>query len=468
MRNKITIEEVVYGIGGLDNIRSYYHCATRLRIKVKDKTIVDQALLNNIDGIAGTVIQGDEVQSIIGTNVNDFYQDLKTYIEDYDKSGVNEDMNKDLVNSTKYKMSLKSTMSIILDFISSVLIPIMPVFLASGLLLAILNVCVNVFGLSDKSGFYNIFSSIALSGFFFLPIFVGFQAALKLKIPPVMGAFLGAITVFEGINNTKGLDLFGLPIKETAYNGTIIPAIIGVLCLSVIYRWLDRKLIKEIKYFLTPILSIVITAPLVLFIFGPLGTIVSEGLASIFIFLSDKLNWLAFSVYSGIYPIMVVFGIDKGTIPISLNNISNFGFDSLVLPAAIASNTAVGGAALALAYCTKENKTKSTGYSAGITALLGITEPALFGLLIPYRKAFLGAIIGATIGGLFGGLMHIVQGAQITPGLVALTTFYVGDSPTQNIINGAITIIISVVMSFIATIILIKSDKNFDENQMKK
>lgn len=457
-------KELISAVGGIQNIDEYYHCATRLRIKVKDKSKLNRKSLENIEGISASIIQGNEVQNVVGTDVNAFYLEFSEYIKANEQHTSNYDNGKE----TKKDKSFISLTSKILDFISGVLIPIMPVFLASGLLLAILNVCVNVFGFSDKSGTYHVFCSIALAGFYFLPIYVGFQAAIKLKIPPVMGAFLGAITVFDGINNTKNLDILGVPIKETVYNGTIIPSIIGVLCLSIIYKWLDKKLIKEVKYFITPILSISITAPLVLFIFGPLGTMISELLANLFIFLSGKLNWLAFSIYSGVYPIMVVFGIDKGTIPISLNNITNLGFDSLVLPAALASNTAVGSAALTVGFWSKNKKTKSLGYSAGITGILGITEPALFGFLIPYRKAFMGAIIGAVIGGLFGGIMNIVQGAQIAPGLVALTTFYVGSSPAQNIINGFITLIISVVSSFIATSILIKRDKNFIDDEKNR
>ncbi len=452
--------DILNSVGGKDNISDIYHCATRLRIVVNNPDLVDQEKLKKVDGIKGVVIKGQEIQSFIGTKVNEYYSKLVPELH------LNEKVN--LKQNKSEKLTFKNALSKVLDFISGIVLPIMPVIVAAGFLLAILNMCKTFFGMNPKSGTAIVLTSIASAGFYYIPIFVGFQSAIKMKIPAAMGAFLGAILTFSDINNVSGLSFLGIHLPKMQYNGTLLTSILGVILLALIYKLFDKVMPKEITYFFTPLLSILIAAPLTLVIIGPISNNISFAIAGCFNWLSAKANWLAFTLYSALNPILVMFGIDKGFVPIAMNNVSELGYDTLIYPAALPSNAAMGAAAIAIAVFSKKKITKGEGFSAGFTGLMGITEPSIFGFLLPYRRALIGAISGGAIGGLVGGILHIKQGALMAPGFISLISYFVGKNPTLNFTCGLITWLTGIISSFVITTILLKSDKNRDQNVLFK
>lgn len=452
--------DILNSVGGKDNISDIYHCATRLRIVVNNPDLVDQEKLKKVDGIKGVIIKGQEIQSFIGTKVNEYYSKLVPELHLNEKVNLKQDKSE--------KLTFKNALSKVLDFISGIVLPIMPVIVAAGFLLAILNMCKTFFGMNPKSGTAIVLTSIASAGFYYIPIFVGFQSAIKMKIPAAMGAFLGAILTFSDINNVSGLSFLGIHLPKMQYNGTLLTSILGVILLALIYKLFDKVMPKEITYFFTPLLSILIAAPLTLVIIGPISNNISFAIAGCFNWLSAKANWLAFTLYSALNPILVMFGIDKGFVPIAMNNVSELGYDTLIYPAALPSNAAMGAAAIAIAVFSKKKITKGEGFSAGFTGLMGITEPSIFGFLLPYRRALIGAISGGAIGGLVGGILHIKQGALMAPGFISLISYFVGKNPTLNFTCGIITWLTGIISSFIITTILLKADKNRDQNVLFK
>lgn len=452
--------DILNSVGGKDNISDIYHCATRLRIVVNNPDLVDQEKLKKVDGIKGVVIKGQEIQNFIGTKVNEYYSKLVPELHLNEKVNLKQDKSE--------KLTFKNALSKVLDFISGIVLPIMPVIVAAGFLLAILNMCKTFFGMNPKSGTAIVLTSIASAGFYYIPIFVGFQSAIKMKIPAAMGAFLGAILTFSDINNVSGLSFLGIHLPKMQYNGTLLTSILGVILLALIYKLFDKVMPKEITYFFTPLLSILIAAPLTLVIIGPISNNISFAIAGCFNWLSAKANWLAFTLYSALNPILVMFGIDKGFVPIAMNNVSELGYDTLIYPAALPSNAAMGAAAIAIAVFSKKKITKGEGFSAGFTGLMGITEPSIFGFLLPYRRALIGAISGGAIGGLVGGILHIKQGALMAPGFISLISYFVGKNPTLNFTCGIITWLTGIISSFIITTILLKADKNRDQNVLFK
>lgn len=460
-------KEILSAVGGLQNINDMYHCATRLRIVVKDPTKVNEDALKGVDGILGVVVKGNEVQNVVGQQVDEYYNGVvaksgfQKKTSGQNNTAVKED---DAEVLGKKKMTVKRALSATLDFISGVVLPVMPVFVAAGFLMALLNLAKTFFGLDPNSGTAVILSSISSAGFFFLPVYIGFQAADRMKIPGAMGAFLGAILVSTGVNNTGGLSFLGMGIGKTQYNGTVLPVILGVFILAFFYRSLNRFLPKEVTYFFTPLIAIVLTVPLVLLFIGPFSNTVSNGLAAAFAWLSAKANWLAFALYSALNPILVMFGIDKGFIPIVINNMAKMGYDTLIYPAAMTSNPAMGAAAIAVAVQSHKLKTRGEGFSAGVTGVLGITEPSIFGFLLPYRRALFGAMAGGAIGGLVGGLFQVKQGALMSPGAISLVSYFVGPNPTANFTFAVIALITSIIASFVITTILIRTDKEHVNN----
>ena len=339
---------------------------------------------------------------------------------------------------------------VVLDFIAGCVSPVIPVLLASGLIAAVLSICVNFFGMDVGSGTAVVLSAVKDAGFYFLPIFLGFSTGNKLGINGYLGALLGGVLVYSTINGAQGLSFLGMSIYPTTYNSTVIPVILGVLFEAVVYKLLNKALPGTVKPFLLPLLSVLVAVPVTLLFLGPLGTVLSGWLTDGVMWVSDTFGAWAVGLYAMINPVCVMFGLDKAITPPILTSIAANGYETLFLPGSVASNTAVGGAALAV-WCKSRNaKLKNP---AGTTAILGITEPALFGVCVPYKRPLAAAMLGGGIGGLFGGFVQLKQYAIITPGLCALPGYISPDGSLTNLLLALATICISAGSAFVLTLL---------------
>ena len=331
---------------------------------------------------------------------------------------------------------------VVLDFIAGCVSPVIPVLLASGLIAAVLSICVNFFGMDVGSGTAVVLSAVKDAGFYFLPIFLGFSTGNKL-----------GINGYSTINGAQGLSFLGMSIYPTTYNSTVIPVILGVLFEAAVYKLLNKALPGTVKPFLLPLLSVLVAVPGTLLFLGPLGTVLSGWLTDGVMWVSDTFGAWAVGLYAMINPVCVMFGLDKAITPPILTSIAANGYETLFLPGSVASNTAVGGAALAV-WCKSRNaKLKNTAGPAGTTAILGITEPALFGVCVPYKRPLAAAMLGGGIGGLFGGFVQLKQYAIITPGLCALPGYISPDGSLTNLLLALATICISAGSAFVLTLL---------------
>ncbi len=205
-KNKVLAENILNACGGVKNIGVANHCATRLRLTLNDKSKADQEKIKKIPGVMGLVTRGDEYQIVIGVEVGNVYNQF-VKLGNYEKGGkVKEDGKKNIFGR-------------IVDFISGTFVPVLPILVAAGLVSAVLNICVTFFGLSTETGTYTVLNVINSAGFYFLPIFIGYSAARKIGINPMMGAYLGAIMVHNAIDGAAGLDFLGIPITQASYHG---------------------------------------------------------------------------------------------------------------------------------------------------------------------------------------------------------------------------------------------------------
>ena len=229
--------------------------------------------------------------------------------------------------------------------------------------------------------------------------------------------------------------------------------ILGVLFEAAVYKLLNKALPGTVKPFLLPLLSVLVAVPGTLLFLGPLGTVLSGWLTDGVMWVSDTFGAWAVGLYAMINPVCVMFGLDKAITPPILTSIAANGYETLFLPGSVASNTAVGGAALAV-WCKSRNaKLKNTAGPAGTTAILGITEPALFGVCVPYKRPLAAAMLGGGIGGLFGGFVQLKQYAIITPGLCALPGYISPDGSLTNLLLALATICISAGSAFVLTLL---------------
>jgi beta-glucoside PTS system EIICBA component len=432
-------KDVLQASGGIENISGVNHCATRLRLTVNDKDKVKQDELKKIAGVLGVVARGDEFQLVIGTDVGNVYTEF-VKLGNFKKGGKVDEEGK------------KNWFGAMVDFVSGTFVPILPILVAAGLVSAVLTISTNFLGLATDTGTYVILNAINNAGFYFLPIFVGFSAARKLGINPFMGAYLAAILVHGSIDGKAGLDFLGIPVTQANYNTSVLPIILGVLFMSFVDKAVDKVTPKEIKFFAKPLLTILIVTPVTLIVLGPLGIILGGYLAAFLTFVNTKLGWLSVGLMGALTPLLVMTGMNQALFPPVIAAFTEFGYDAFVLPGMLAANVAVGAAALAVFVKAKDKDNKALSLSAGLTGVLGISEPSIFGVLLRFKRPFIGAIIGGTVGGLFAGIVGLKQYGIVSPGLMALPTFIPnnGDS-MMNFYLAIATVVISVTVAFLST-----------------
>lgn len=451
---------VLENVGGKENIEFANHCATRLRIRVKDESKVNIEDLKKVNKVMGVRNNGNEIQCVVGTDVEEAYFDFIQYadLEQQDSVEENEDL-----KSTNRKFSFKAGIDIAIDYLSGSLVPVIPVFVASGMILAVVTICTSFLGLEADSGTVTILNAIGNAGFFFMPILVGYTCANKLKVEPSLGAFLGAILCYSTINGVEGLDFLGVNIGQMTYNNTMLPILLGVLFMSYVYKFFKRYLPKSVRYFLLPTFTMIITVPVTLIVLGPIGNILGSYLALAIQWLSNNLGFLAVGVWAFCCPVAIMTGMDKAVYMLNLTTLAAVGFDPIALPGGLAGNAAIGGAALGVWFITKNTDVKALGASSGVTAILGITEPALYGLCVRWKQVLLSAMIGAGVGGCFAGLVSLKQYAYAGPGLMTSPIYISPNGDMFNFYMCLATIAVSAIAGFIATYLMCKNKKEIIE-----
>lgn len=456
MSNTELSKEILSGFGGQDNIQFATHCATRLRLTIKDENKVDESIIKKIKGVLGLVKNENEYQVIIGTNVGSVYQEFSK-LGDFSKADTD---SKTIVETNESKGKKKKSYYLLAtDFIAGTVLPTLPIIVAGGMMSAVLVMCKTFFDLSTETGTYIILNSIYTAAFAFLPIFIGYNAAKKLTINPMLGSLLGAILVSPDISGVKNLDFIGIPVATASYTSTILPVIFGVLFMSIIYKPLDKYIPKEVKFFFVPLLTMIISVPVTLVCLAPIGTWLGHLIGVGLLWLNTNLGWLSVGVIGAASAVLIFTGTGTGLYAAIFLAFSENGFENFMMPGMLAGNLAIGGAAIAAMTLIKDKDTKGMAFSSGLTAVFGITEPAIFGVLIPYQKPFISAAIGGGIGGLFAGFTHVAEYAFVSPGVASLVAFINPDGSHTNLIMAIGTMIIAFVSAFIATKIIGISEK---------
>lgn len=454
-----TVRGIVEKIGGIDNIAHATHCATRFRLKLKDMSKFDEKGIQNVKGVLGLrMMDQNEIQIICGTVVSTIYDEFQK-ITGFKGDGAIDDPVAAREDGVR-KYTLKKIASIITEYLSGTVAPVIPIYLSCGLLLAVLSVATQFFGLSENSGTYTILNACSLAGLTFMPIALGWSACAKLGADPALGAMLGMTILYETVNGVGGLDFLGIPVYQTSYGGSFLPIILAAPFLSMVYKFFRDKIPQSVRYFALPLITMLISVPVTLIVIGPIGYVCGTGLAVVFTYLGEHVKLLAITIWSFTTPLGIITGFDKAIYALNMEHLNAVGFDNLFLPGGLAGNSAIGGAALAAMFLSKDKDVESTGASSGITALIGITEPALYGICLRFRTPLLGAMSGAAIGGLFAGIVNLKQYVYAGPGLSTCVT-YLSSKPGGyfNFMMCFATVAVSAIAGFAVTLILSKKNK---------
>lgn len=440
MKYQEMIQQILQAIGGEDNIQSVVHCATRLRFVLKDENKADDQKAEAISGILQVVKKGGQYQLVIGNNVDEVYNELISMIKLKPAEGT--------------KQTGGHLFDKIIGAITGSIAPAIPLLAGAGMgkvLLLILTIT-NV--LSDKSQTYQLLNLIFDTGYYFIPAYVGFSAAKIFNTDSMLGAFIGLVTVnpnwVQIVTANKPFKFLGIQVPLIQYSSTLITAILSVWIMSYIYQWVKKITPGMIKVFMEPMLTMLITAPLVFLIIGPLSNWISQGIAFISMWLFHHAGFIAIPILAAAYPWLVSVGIHKALSPISIQLVAEQGFDPIIRVVALCSNISQASAALAVGLKSKDQKLKSLALSSSATAFLGgITEPALFGVNLKLKKPMYGAMIGGAVAGLVASFLKLKAYIYVTPAILSLPMWV---SKTENfVIQAIIVMIVATIVTFIAT-----------------
>lgn len=401
---------------GKNNLVAAAHCATRLRLVLKDDTKVDQKALDENPDVKGTFKIDGQYQVIIGAgDVNFVYDEL------IKKTGLSEISTDDLKQIASKDKKFNPIMALI-KLLSDIFVPIIPALVAGGLLMALRNflTAAGLFGPKSIEEMYpaiqGISSMIQLMSaapFMFLPILVGISAAKRFGANQFLGAAIGMIMTTPDLGgSTEYWNIFGYHVSQTNYAYQVIPVLAAVWLLSVLEKFFHKKLPSSVDFTFTPLLSVIITGFLTFTIIGPIMLLLSNGITDAIVWLYNATGFIGMGIFGGTYSLIVMTGLHQSFPAIETQLLSawtnGIGHGDFIFVVASMANVAQGAATFAIWFLTKKSKTKSLASSAGVSALLGITEPALFGVNLKYRFPFFCALIGSGVAAAIAGLLKVV------------------------------------------------------------
>lgn len=432
---------VIRLVGGEENIAGLEHCATRLRFTLKNNKKADTGALEKLDGVMGVVQSSAQLQIIIGNQVHDVCEEIYAQLKTDFKNVTDKDESKKEGNIFMRALAV----------IPRVFTPILPVLTAAGLLKVLVAV-LQLAGVDTTSSTFVLINLVSDVVFYFMPVFVAVSASKVFKANMYMALMIGAMLLHPSftaaVTAAEAMTLFGLPVALVSYGSSMLPALLGVWVLSHVERFFDRYLPEALKFICSPLLTSLVMMVLMFVAIGPLGFYCGEYIADFLMSIYGVAGWLAVMLIAAFKPLLVMTGMHYALTTAFLTMFTSTGVDKFYLSASILSNVAQGGAAFGVFLRSKDKKMKSTALSTSFTAIMGITEPAMFGITLRYKRPFVAAMIGAAAGGLYAGIMGVEFIAMAGVSIMGI----LGVVP-QFMLHMIIATIITLVVSTVLTVV---------------
>ncbi|MGX7149907.1 PTS transporter subunit EIIC [Enterococcus ureasiticus] len=447
---KLAAKEILENVGGPDNVANMTHCATRLRLTLKDPSKANDEAVKEIDGVVNIVNKAGQYQILIGTEVPKLYDEFEALV-------TGEDGNVQVNNSGEHSGTIISN---IFSAISAIFAPLLPALAGSGILRGLLILAVQTGLLSETSGTYSILNVASMSVFYFLPVLLAFTSARRFGASPYLSALIGVallnpefIALMGDTGNGATTSFLKIPVVLMNYNSTVVPIILSIWAFSYLYKFLDRKVPETLKLVVVPLISLAVMIPLTIIVIGPIGVYSGEAVAQVVNWLIERSSILTGILIGGGWSVLVSLGIHWAVNPIMINNVSTYGFDYIV-PFTFACNFAVIGTTIGVYFKARNKKLRSFAVTGLVTiALSAIIEPTLFGLLVENKKLFLAQIIGGAVGGAYLGLMKVVTNAFVFGSVTTFPAFVTDNASNfiQAMIGLAISLATSAVLAYMFT-----------------
>lgn len=464
MKDAELAKKIIELSGGKENISKAIHCITRLRFNLEDESKANSKAIDNLDGVLGTRYQNGQFQVIIGNNVKNIYIEIAKIL-DLNRGDIEE------IENSKEKVKnveRKNIGSMVLDIIASAFQPILPAIIGAGMMKGILAVLTVAGWVSGESGTYQILNIISDAAFYFLPFLLAVSVACKFNVNEYLGIVVAGTLMYPTILDaaksgvTDPIYFLSIPIQIVNYSSSVFPIILGTIIMSYIYKAIDRFIPKPVKLVFTPTLTLLVTVPFVLAFIAPLGHYSGYYLGIAVDWLFENVGILAGLLLGALNPFIVMTGMHYAFFPLIFQNLGNYGYDTGYLVINLVTNIAQAGAVLAVAFKTKNRELRSISVSSGISALLGITEPAMFGVNIRLKKPFYAAMVSGGICGAGVIALGLRTYGFVIPGLVALPTYVSSDGSPKNFIIAILGVIVSFIIAFGLTMTM---DIEVEDNQ---
>lgn len=454
-------KQIIEHVGGSENVISLTHCITRLRFKLRDEKKADDEYLKNLDGVVTVMKSGGQYHVVIGNKVADVYAKVMPLLGTQNAADK-----EDTVQNQKI-------LDRFIDIISGIFQPILGVMAACGMIKGF-NVLFFAMGFySDTSGGYLVLNAIGDALFMFLPLFLGYTSAQKFGLKPMVGLVIGAIMCYPTIQNSMlgrifepmytvfdgtifatpvYIDFFGIPLMAMDYTSTVILVIFIVYFASKCEKLFNKHVPDLVKFFFVPMLTVIIAIPAGLLLIGPVTTLGANIIADTVMNIRDISPLIAGAVVGLTWQILVIFGLHWGFIPIYINNIVTYGYDNVMMPF-FACTFATSAVVLAIFCKTKDKKLKEMCLPNFISGIFGVTEPAIYGILVPLKKPLIVSCIAGGIGGGFYGAFNFRKFMMGGMGIFEFPAMVAPDGSLSNLMVAfagvAITMVVAFVMMFV-------------------
>lgn len=453
-------KEILKDVGGKDNIVDVTHCYTRLRFVLKDTKQANKEALLQTEGVISVVESGGQYQVVLGNKVAHVYNALEPLLAQQLTTKT----------FTKEKNSLGNR---ILNTVAAIFTPVVPAIAASGMLKGILAIAVmvanNFYQVDLKPlNTYIILSAASDALFYFMPVILGYSAAKVFKtneyIAMVIGATLCYPTIVSLMTEESAVTLFGLHVTKANYVSTVIPIILAIFILAYVQRFLEKVIPEVLKIIMVPTLSLLLMIPATLLLFGPIGIYLGDGVNWLYYYIMNLSPILLGGFIGGIWCVLVIFGAHRGLVPIGINDVARTGRQNL-LAFAGAANFSQAGAAFGVFVRTKNKDLKAVAASATVTALFGITEPAIYGANLRLKKPMIYAVASGAAGGALMGWGGSYGTAFANQGLLTIPVY--AEAGTKAFICYLLGCGIAFFGAFLLTIFLGFNDLPLDESRQE-
>lgn len=430
-----------------------FHLNTAKKSSVHfEHLIISLITETTVKGVMGVRNQGGQFQVIIGQDVSFPYDVIMKICKlDANKNDAS------AANDGKKKKPL----DVVMDTLAGIFTPVLPAVIGGGMITVVYTLLTLSGLVSAESNLGVFLNFLGNAPMYFMPIMVAYTAAQKFGSNPFLAMALAAAMMhptFQSIvASGESFHILGLPVMLVTYSSNPLPIILSVWAMSYFDKFFNKHISKVVRIFVAPLLTLLCGSVLALVVIGPLGTIVANGLTVVFSAMIDHAGWLVTAIWGAFSPILIMTGMHYTLGSLFSTMYYMVGYEGAMMPGMLVSNVAQGAAALAVRFASKDEDTKALALSAGVTGLMGITEPALYGVNLRYKKPLYAAMIGGGVGGLICGLFGVKAYVMASPGLISLPIFIGGDSMT-GFIWACIGAAVSIVVAFVASYVMMKAE----------